>query len=181
MAQDAYRRGFLLHTLINSGRMLSALGLACFALGAPSASSAQSLPGGSYSHTCNDIQMVSGVLEASCQRADGTWAAAAMPNPGACQNGVVNSNGALACASAPAVTTSQISAGRTTLTNPCNNQDAVYGIATNNSVSNGLVVFVKPGQSVDIVVTQGSSYVSKCGGIPTDTSHFQYFNIIPLS
>ena len=169
-----------MRAIVNSGRMFSALCFALLCFGAPTASWAQSLPNGNYSNTCNNIQMVSGVLEASCQQTDGSWVAAALPNPGACQNGVQNSNGALTCISAPVTSTSQSTAGRTTLTNPCGNQEAVYGIATNNNVSSGLVVFVKSGQSVDIVVTQGSSYVSACGVIPTDTSHFQYFNVIPV-
>lgn len=161
--------------------MFAALGLALFGLGAtPQASFAQGLPPGSYTQTCNNVQMVANVLEASCQRADGSWANAALPNPGGCGYGVTNSNGALVCAGAPAVgaTTSEYDSGVANLNNTCSNgQQAFFAIATNNKETSGLAVILKPGQTVEVAVTKGSSYEAACGAFPSDQTHFQYFNI----
>ena len=164
----------------NGGRLVAAFSLTLLGCGAPSISLAQGLPGGSYSHTCNNVQMVSGVLEATCQRADGSWTQAALPNPGACNYGVVNSNGALVCASQPAsnFTTTQFADGIANVENTCNNgQKGYFLIATNNNETNGLALILAPGQTVQLVVMKGSSYIANCGAIPTDRTRFQYFNI----
>ncbi len=164
--------------VVKSGRIFAALCLVFLGFGLPSISWAQGAPSGSYANSCNNIRMVDGILEASCQRADGSWVDAAMPNSGSCRYGVENDNGALACANpAPVQATTQSAAGLTNLTNTCGNQDAYFIVATNNKITNGIGIMLKPGQTIQLAVTQGSSYVWACGQTPTDMSHFQYFNI----
>ncbi len=167
-----------MRTILNLGRLVPAFCLAFLWAGAPSPSWAQRAPAGSYANSCNNVRMVSGVLEASCQRADGSWMDAAMPNPGNCRDGIENDNGVLACTrSAPAQLSSQTSDGFANLNNTCGNQEAIFAVATNNNVTSGLVVVLKPGQTVELGVTKGSSYAVACGQPPTDFAHMKYFNI----
>jgi hypothetical protein len=164
----------------NLGRLVPVLCLALLWAGAPTPSRAQGLPSGSYANSCNNARMVSGVLEASCQRADGSWMDAAMPNPGSCRNGIENRNGVLACANPPqASLTSQTSDGITYLNNTCGAQQAIFAIATNNNVTTGLIIILKAGQSVQLGVTRGSSFTMNCGTPPTDLVHLRYFSISP--
>jgi hypothetical protein len=173
-----------LRGLFNFGRIAPALCLAFLGLGAPSLSWAQGLPAGSYSSSCNNAQMVDGVLEASCQKADGSWADAAMPNAAACQYGVENDNGVLTCSNPPpppppVQLTSQTSAGMTTMTGTCANQTTIMIITTNSSQTSGFALYLDPGQNVRLAVTQGASFIWACGTPPTDYTHFEYFKVTP--
>lgn len=165
----------------SSVRLMLAFGLLALGFGVSSSAHAQGLPNGSYTRSCNSINMVQNVLEATCQRADGSWASTALPNPGACAYGVENQNGSLACSQQPVQqsTTSQYSDGLTTIHNSCNGQNDFFVVATNNKVTTGLIVILTPGQSVQLGVTQGSSYNHACGSVPTDSSHYQYFTVHP--
>jgi len=160
-------------------RLLFALVSVGLCVAAPTASWAQSRPHGSYLRTCNNIRVVSNVLVAICDRADGSWAETALPNPGACEFGVRNVDGELSCDISPTRVTSRSAGGRATLTDPCGGQEAVYMISTSSRPSDGFVVHLKPGQSVDLDVLKGSTYVSACGQAPTDTSRVAYFDVVP--
>jgi len=153
------------------------LSLALLAGGVPSVSFAQSLPSGSYVNSCTSISLVANVLEATCQNAQGVPVSAALPNPGSCSYGVLNSNGVLACEPAP---TTETTDGSTNLTNTCSgNQIGYFAIAVNNSQTKGLLVILQPGQSVEIYAMKGSSYVSGCGTQPAANAQFKYFTVKP--
>jgi hypothetical protein len=145
--------------------------------GVPSVSFAQSLPSGSYVNSCTGISLVANVLEATCQNAQGVPVSAALPNPGSCSYGVLNSNGALACEPAP---TTETTDGSANLTNTCSgSQIGYFAIAVNNSQSKGLLVILQPGQSVEIYAMKGTSYVSGCGAQPASNAQFKYLTVKP--
>ncbi len=155
--------------------------MAIAGLVAPGVASAQGMPGGSYSHTCQNLSYVDGVLSGTCQTANGGWNNTQLNNAGDCSNGVVNSDGQLACASPPPQMTSANGAGTTNLTNPCGNEQAVYVIRPGQGASM-IAVFVNSGDSVKINVLQGATYVSACGTAPdvTSVSDFKYFTVAPI-
>jgi hypothetical protein len=158
------------------------LSLGLLGAGVPSASFAQGLPTGSYVNSCNSISLVSNVLEATCQTAQGNWVSAALPNASGCRYGVANSNGALVCDSPPAQPTTQTTDGTTNLTNTCSGgQTGYFGIATNNSQSKGLIILLQPGQEVQIFVMKGTSYVAGCGAQAASNATFKYFTVKPTS
>jgi hypothetical protein len=151
---------------------LSVLSVSSFAV--PTATSAQGLPGGSYINSCSNITIVSGVLEATCQRADGSLASAALPDAAGCRNGVINSNGALVCTAAPAPPpmTSATSNGWTTFVYSCQGGQDRYVVIRPNASLDFVVVIVKPNQPVVVGVKMGASYQAACGAPPTDPTHF---------
>jgi hypothetical protein len=157
---------------------LSALSVSSFWV--PTAVSAQGLPGGSYINSCSNINMVSGVLEATCQRADGSQASAALPNAAACRNGVTNSNGNLVCTAAPAAPqlTTQTSDGWAKFADNCQpGQDRM--VVIHPGVTAEVVVLdVKPGQTVEVGVNRGASYQAECGTVdPTTLTQFGPINV----
>jgi hypothetical protein len=158
---------------------LSVLSVSAFAV--PTVSSAQGLPGGSYINSCSNINMVSGVLEATCQRADGSLASAALPNAAACRAGVTNSNGNLVCTAAPAAphVTSQTSDGFTVFHNTCQPGQEYVVVVRPTTSEVALVLVLKAGQSIEMGVVKGASYQGACGTAPTDLTHFQYMNVGP--
>jgi hypothetical protein len=151
--------------------------LALSSLALPAPAMAASLPGGSYINTCSNISLVDGILEATCQRADGSMASAALANAASCSNGVANSNGKLVCTAAPTATTTETSQGFTVFHNTCTANEYVALRPTADDT--GLFIILKPGQSVELGVGKGSSYQSSCDGPPTDLTHFAYMRVSP--
>jgi len=151
--------------------------LALSSLALPAPALAQSLPGGSYVNSCSNISLVDGILEATCQRSDGTMASAALANAANCRNGVTNANGNLVCTAAPASVTSQTSQGFTVFKDNC--QGTEYILLRPTSADTGLIILLKPGQSIELGVGQGASYQSSCDTPPTDLTHFAYMPVAP--
>lgn len=54
------------------------------------------LPGGSYKHSCHDIRMHHGRLEAECQKKDGEWRSTSI-KVDKCYGSIENDNGKLRC------------------------------------------------------------------------------------
>ena len=62
-----------------------------------SPASAQSLPGGSYVKSCDEISFRGEMLTASCEARDGATVKSRLSAPETCDNGVMNDNGQLRC------------------------------------------------------------------------------------
>jgi len=89
---------------------------------------------------------------------------------------VNNSNGNLVCAAAQAVQlTTQTSAGFTVFKNNCGGNE--YIALRTSSGMTGLVIILKPSQSVELGVDVGASQQSACNSPPTDLTHFEYMAI----
>jgi hypothetical protein len=54
-------------------------------------------PGGSYTQSCEDIWVGTGVLNAKCRRSDGSWADPTSLSLASCGNDIENNNGSLSC------------------------------------------------------------------------------------
>ena len=59
--------------------------------------SAQTVPSGPYTDSCQNIEMKGSTLRAKCQAADGKWNLAELRNAKSCADGVINMNGVLSC------------------------------------------------------------------------------------
>ncbi len=79
-------------------RLLSALAALLFlSFLAHDAGAQTPQPRGSYTQTCQNIEMKGTTLRAKCQTADGQWSPAELKNANRCSDGVVNVNGILSC------------------------------------------------------------------------------------
>ena len=76
---------------------LGAIAAAAMLLPFAAAPAAAQTPGGSYLHSCRDVNMRGNRLVATCRNERGRWNRTALNNVGRCAGGVANADGRLVC------------------------------------------------------------------------------------
>ncbi len=154
--------------------------------GAPAVYAQSNVPPGNYLNTCSNVQVVDGVLRATCTMSNGAPRETIFPNPNGCTSGIDNINGKLQChaSPAPASATSRDYTGSAYLTNTCpGGQPAVFVIKP--GASNDLVLIeLQPGERTHIGVVKGATYTGGCGTFANNTvdvksPKLSYFNVTP--
>lgn len=156
--------------------------------GAPLVFAQSTIPSGSYLSSCQNVQVVDGVLRATCNMADGTPRETIFPNPYGCSSGIDNINGRLQCHAAPVANeaTSRDYAGEAFISNTCSNgQPAVFVIKAGMSVD-FVVIELQPGERTHIGVLKGATYTGGCGTFAKNTINlqapkFNYFHVTPTN